>query len=215
MSTPKKTTESGGGILPLLLLPWPETFRRLPRVVLGLVIFGVGIAMMVLADLGLGPWDVFHQGLADLTGIGIGTVIVGVGFLVLALFIPLRERMGVGTVLNTVLIGVTVDVVLAVLSAPESMLARALLMGFGPVLVALGSGLYIGGGLGPGPRDGVMTAMIDRGVKTWHARTAIEVTVLIAGVALGGTVGVGTIWFAVGIGPMVGWFLPRAEMSDL
>jgi uncharacterized membrane protein YczE len=190
-----------------------ETLRRLPRVVVGLVLFGVGIALMVAGDLGLGPWDVFHQGLSDLTGIGIGTIILIVGFAIVFLFIPLDEKVGLGTLLNAVLIGVTVDIVLIVLSTPDSMVMRWLLMLFGPVLIAIGSGLYIGGGLGPGPRDGVMTGLAKRGIRVSRARTGIEVTVLLAGIALGGGVGVGTIWFAFGIGPMVGWFLPRLAMS--
>lgn len=190
-----------------------ETLRRLPRVVAGLVLFGVGIAFMVAGDLGLGPWDVFHQGLADLTGIGIGTIILIVGFAIVLLFIPLNEKVGIGTVLNAVLIGVTVDIVLSVLSTPESMVMRWFLMLVGPVLIAIGSGLYIGGGLGPGPRDGVMTGLAKRGIRVSRARTGIEVTVLLAGIALGGSVGVGTLWFAFGIGPMVGWFLPRLTVS--
>lgn len=196
-----------------VFLPMEETLRRLPRVVLGLVLFGVGIAFMVAADLGLGPWDVFHQGLADLTGIGIGTIILIVGFAILFLFIPLNEKVGLGTLLNAVLIGVTVDVVLLALSTPQSLAMRWLLMLVGPPLIAIGSGLYIGGGLGPGPRDGVMTGLAKRGIRVSRARTGIEVTVLLAGIALGGGVGVGTLWFAFGIGPMVGWFLPRLTMS--
>lgn len=189
------------------------TMRRLPRVVFGLVLFGVGIALMVAGDLGLGPWDVFHQGLADLTGIGIGTIILLVGFAILALFIPLKEKIGLGTLLNAVLIGVTVDIVLLTLSTPASLIARWLLMLSGPVLIAIGSGFYIGGGLGPGPRDGVMTGLAKRGITVSRARTGIEITVLLAGIALGGSVGIGTLWFAFGIGPMVAWFLPRLTMD--
>ncbi len=189
-----------------------ETFRRLPRVVSGLVLFGVGIAFMVAGDLGLGPWDVFHQGLADLTGIGIGTIILLVGLAILGLFVPLNEKIGLGTLLNAVLIGITVDIVLLWLSTPDSLPMRWLLMLSGPVLIALGSGLYIGGGLGPGPRDGVMTGLAKRGIRVSRARTGIEVTVLLAGLALGGSIGVGTLWFTFGIGPMVGWFLPRLTM---
>ena len=139
MQSPEETSAAPPGLL--LLHPWSETLRRLPRVVVGLVVFGLGIAVMVLADLGLGPWDVFHQGLADLSGIGIGIIIVGVGIAILALFIPLREPIGLGTILNAILIGVTVDVVLAVVSPPEPLIFRIFLMVLGPVLVALGSGL--------------------------------------------------------------------------
>lgn len=198
----------------MLLLSLRETLRRLPRVILGLIAFGVGIAMMVQADLGLGPWDVFHQGLADQTGIGIGLIITIVGVIILLAFIPLREKVGIGTLLNAFVIGPTVDITRAVLTEPDSMVLRVLLMIGGPIVVAIGSGLYIGGGLGPGPRDGIMTGLAKRGIAVSRARTGIEITVLAAGLLLGGTVGLGTIWFALGIGPMVGWFLPRLTMDD-
>lgn len=196
-----------------LWLGFGETLARLPRVLFGLVAFGVGIAFMVVADLGLGPWDVFHQGVSDRTGVPIGTVIVLTGVAILGLFPPLGERIGVGTALNAVVIGVTVDAALLVLSTPSSIVGRWLLMFAGPVVIALGSGLYIGGGLGPGPRDGVMTGLARRGISVARARTGIEITVLAAGLLLGGSVGIGTIWFALGIGPMVGWFLPRLTVG--
>lgn len=198
----------------MLLMPWAEILRRLPRVVLGLVLFGVGIAFMVAGDLGLGPWDVFHQGLSDLAGVRIGTVTVVVGLIILLGFIPLREKVGVGTILNAFLIGMTVNVVLPLLGNPEATWVRAALMIGGPVVIALGSGLYIGGGLGPGPRDGIMTGLSKRGIKISRARTGIEVTVLLAGIALGGSVGIGTLWFALGIGPMVGYFLPKLTLPE-
>ncbi len=199
----------------MLLMPWAEILRRLPRVVVGLVLFGVGIAMMVAGDLGLGPWDVFHQGVSDLSGVRIGTVTVIVGFIILLGFIPLREKVGVGTILNAFLIGMTVNAVLSVLTTPDAMWLRALLVVGGPVVIALGSGLYIGGGLGPGPRDGIMTGLAKRGIKISTARTGIEVTVLLAGIALGGSAGIGTLWFAFGIGPMVAYFLPKLTMADV
>lgn len=180
---------------------------------LGLVAFGIGIAMMVQADLGLGPWDVFHQGLADQTGVGIGPIITIVGVIILLGFIPLREKVGIGTLLNAFVIGPTVDVTRSLLAEPDSMVLRVALMVGGPIVIAIGSGLYIGGGLGPGPRDGIMTGLAKRGIPVARARTGIEVTVLAAGLLLGGTVGLGTIWFAFGIGPLVGWFLPRLTMS--
>lgn len=180
----------------------------------GLVLFGVGVAMMVAGDLGLGPWDVFHQGLSDLTGVRIGAIIVMVGLVILLGFIPLRERVGIGTILNAFLIGATVNVVLPLLGRPEALWLRAVLMIGGPVVIALGSGLYIGGGLGPGPRDGIMTGLAKRGIKISTARTGIEVTVLLAGIALGGSAGVGTLWFALGIGPMVGYFLPKLTLPE-
>ncbi len=198
----------------MLFLSWRETLRRLPRVFGGLVCFGIGVALMVQADLGLGPWDVFHQGLSDLTGFGIGPIITIVGLVILLGFIPLRERVGVGTLLNAFVIGPSVSVTRSIVEPPEPMMWRVAFMVAGPVIVAIGSGLYIGGGLGPGPRDGIMTGLARRGIKVSHARTGIEVTVLLAGLWLGGTVGLGTIWFALGIGPMVGYFLPRLTLAD-
>ncbi|MGK0482263.1 MAG: putative membrane protein YczE [Planctomycetota bacterium] len=199
----------------MLLMPWSEILRRLPRVVLGLVLFGIGVAMMVSADLGLGPWDVFHQGLSRLTGVPIGRVIIGVGLVILIGFIPLREKVGVGTLLNALLIGATVSVALALFGRPDSMLLRGALVVGGPIVIAIGSGLYIGGGLGPGPRDGLMTGLARRGIKISRARTGIELTVLAAGLALGGTVGFGTLWFALGIGPLVAYCLPRLSMEPV
>lgn len=196
------------------MLPAGETARRIPRVCLGLVLFGVGIAMMVRGNLGLGPWDVLHQGLSDRTGLGIGVIIVGVGALILVGFIPLGERIGLGTVLNALLIGATVDVVLAMFDRPDHVAARVMLTFGGPIVIAVGSGFYIGGGLGPGPRDGIMTGLARRGMTVSHARTAIEVTVLVTGIALGGSVGIGTLWFAVSIGPLVGAVLPRLSIPD-
>jgi uncharacterized membrane protein YczE len=197
----------------MILLAWGETLRRLPQVLFGLIIFGVGIALMVVADLGLAPWDVLHQGISERTGVGIGTVIIAVGVLVLVGFIPLRERVGLGTLLNAIVIGLAANAALAVLDEPDALPVRIAAMVGGPVIIAIGSGLYIGAGLGPGPRDGLMTGIARRGIPVWRARTVIEITVLASGVALGGTVGLGTIWFAVGIGPMIGWFLPRLTLA--
>ena len=191
-----------------------EILARLPRLVGGLVLCGLGIAVMVAADLGLGPWDVLHQGIERLTGIPIGTVGILVGIAVLLLWFPLRERPGVGTVLNVLIIGITIDLVLLTLVTPQALWMRAALMLSGPVLFAIGSGYYIGAGLGSGPRDGVMTGLARLGVPVGAARAAIELTVLAAGWLLGGTVGVGTVVFAVGIGPLVQWFLPRLHLPD-
>ncbi len=197
----------------MILLPLGETLRRLPQVLLGLVVFGVGIALMVVADLGLAPWDVLHQGISERTDVGIGTVIIAIGLLVVLGFVPLRERVGLGTLLNAVVIGLAANATLAVLDDPEAMPARVAAMVGGPVIIAVGSGLYIGAGLGPGPRDGLMTGIARRGIPVWKARTAIEIAVLATGIALGGTVGLGTIWFAAAIGPMIGWFLPRFTLA--
>ncbi|MEX2551134.1 MAG: hypothetical protein WD638_12985 [Nitriliruptoraceae bacterium] len=191
-----------------------ELRRRLPRLLFGLVLCGLGIASMVAADLGLGPWDVLHQGLSRLSGIPIGTVGILVGLGVLGAWLPLRERPGLGTVLNVIVIGVVIDVTLLFLSTPQAWWFRAAMMLAGPVLFAVGSGFYIGAGLGAGPRDGVMTGLARRGVPVGLARAAIELTVLVAGWTLGGTVGAGTVVFALGIGPLVHLFLPRLALPD-
>jgi uncharacterized membrane protein YczE len=188
--------------------------RRVPRLLAGLVLCGFGIASMVAADLGLGPWDVLHQGISRLSGIPIGMVGILVGLLVLGLWYPLRERPGLGTVLNVIVIGVVIDLVLLVLVTPEAMWLRWVMMLAGPVLFALGSGFYIGAGLGPGPRDGVRTGLARRGIPVGLARTLLEATVLVVGWLLGGTVGAGTVAFAFGIGPLVHLLLPRLQLPD-
>lgn len=180
----------------------------MPRLLAGLVFFGVGIALMVLADLGLGPWDVLHQGISERTGIGIGTVGIFVGLGVLVLWIPLRQRMGIGTVLNTILVGVTIDVVLALAPEPDALALRWAALLAGIAINGIGVGMYIGAGLGPGPRDGVMTAFADRGYSVRVVRTVLELTVLGLGAVLGGTAGVGTVLFALLIGPIVHLTLP-------
>lgn len=191
----------------LLLLPWRETRRRLPRVLVGVWLFGVGIAAMVRADLGLPPWDVFHQGVAQTVGVSLGTVIIATGVVLVLAFVPLRERLGPGTVLNAALIGVSVDTTLAWLPAADAMWSRVALCAAGPAVVGLASGLYLGGGLGPGPRDGLMTAFGRRGYTIWKVRTVIELSALVVGAALGGALGFGTAWFALSIGPFVQLFL--------
>jgi len=196
----------------MIVLPWRETLRRLPALLLGLYLFGAGISFMVEADLGLGPWDVFHQGVAEITGLSIGRVINVVAFIVVLAFIPLKEKLGVGTILNAVVIGVSADLTSALLPELQGLPVRVVAMVLGPVLIAIGSGFYIGAGLGPGPRDGVMTGLARRGIDIWKARFGIELTVLAVGLFLGGSVGVGTVWFAVGIGPMVQFFLRHLTM---
>ena len=191
-----------------------ELRRRLPRLLVGLVLCGLGIASMVAADLGLGPWDVLHQGLSRRSGIPIGTTAILVGLVVLGLWFPLRERPGVGTVLNVIIVGAVIDLTLLVLVTPAALWLRWVMMLAGPVLFAIGSGYYIGAGLGSGPRDGVMTGLARRGIPVGVARAAIELTVLLAGWLLGGTVGAGTLAFALGIGPLVHLFLPRLSVPD-
>ena len=170
---------------------------------------GLGIALMADADLGLGPWDVLHQGLARHTGLSLGVLNIAVGAVVLLLWVPLRQRPGTGTVLNVLVIGVVVDLALAVLPEPGPLAVRTAAMLAGVVLMGIGSGLYIGAGLGPGPRDGLMTGVAARGHSVRSVRTALELTVLVLGWLLGGTVGVGTVVLAVAIGPLVQVSLER------
>jgi uncharacterized membrane protein YczE len=164
---------------------------------------GTGIGLMADADLGLGPWDVLHQGLARHTGLTLGSLNIAVGAVVLLLWIPLRQRLGIGTVLNVLVIGVVVDLTLAALPDLDHLAVRTALMLGGVLLMGVGSGLYIGAGLGPGPRDGLMTGVAARGHSVRSVRTALELGVLVLGWALGGTVGVGTVVLAVAIGPLV------------
>lgn len=181
--------------------------RRLPRLMLGIVLLGAGIGAMVQADLGLSPWDVLHQGIAERTGLSLGVVVILVGIVVLAAWIPLHQPAGVGTVLNTLLVGVGVDVTLELLPEWTSLAARLPLLLGGILITGIGIGLYIGAGLGPGPRDGLMTAIAARGHSLWLVRTVLELAALAAGFALGGTVGLGTVLFAFGIGPLGHVFL--------
>jgi uncharacterized membrane protein YczE len=178
-----------------------ELRRRLPPLVLGLSLLGFAIAMSVRAELGVAPWDVFHQGVADATGLSFGLVVVLTGLVVLGAWIPLRQRMGIGTVLNTLSIGFIADLGLAVIPTSERLLVRVSLLVGALVLFGAGGGLYIGSGLGPGPRDGLMTAITARGHRLWRVRTVMECTVLAAGYAFGGKVGVGTVLLALAIGP--------------
>lgn len=200
----------------MLPLPTPaELRRRLPRLVGALIVMGVGISLMVHADVGLGPWDVLHQGISDRTGIPIGTVGIAVGFVVMLGWIPLRERPGLGTLLNIVVIGVTIDLLLPRLPEVDHLVVRALLSGVGILLWGLATGVYIGVRMGPGPRDGLMTAIAARGPAVWKVRTAIEVSALAVGFALGGTVGPATLVFAFGMGPVVQWSLQRWTLPPL
>ena len=168
---------------------------------------------MVASDLGLGPWEVLHQGVSFHTPIPIGTVGILTGLAVLLLWLPLRERYGLGTALNVVLIGIVIDVTLIWLTTPGLTALRWVYMLGGIVLVGIGSGYYIGSGLGPGPRDGLMTGIARRGYPIGLVRTSIELTALFGGWLLGGTVGIGTVLFAFGIGPLVQLFLPRLTVE--
>jgi uncharacterized membrane protein YczE len=178
----------------------PPRLRRLTQLYAGLVLYGVSDSMLLLAGLGVDPWDVLHQGLSRRLGLGVGTWAVIVGVLVLLLWIPLRQRPGFGTLSNVIVVGLVIDLVLATVPPVHGLGARVVVMASGVVLNGIATGAYIGAGLGPGPRDGLMTGMASRGYSIRVVRTSIEVTVLVTGWLLGGTVGVGTVVYALGIG---------------
>jgi uncharacterized membrane protein YczE len=182
--------------------------RRLAQLYAGLVLYGVSAALILLSALGNDPWDVLHQGLSRQTGIGTGTWVCIVGALVLLAWIPLRQRPGFGTVSNVVVVGLVMEVVLGAFDPPGAIAARAGLLLGGVFLNGVATGLYIGARLGPGPRDGLMTGLAAPGRSLRAVRTAIELTVLVAGAALGGTVGIGTLVYALAIGPLAHLFVP-------
>ncbi|MCC5950137.1 MAG: hypothetical protein JJT89_16930 [Nitriliruptoraceae bacterium] len=186
--------------------------RRLVQLWAGLMLYGASLGLLVEAGLGLAPWDVLHQGLSLVTRLSIGTWVIITGAAVLVLWIPLRQRPGIGTVSNVILIGVALDVTLAVLPSVTSMPLRitCLLLGIG--LNAIATACYLGARLGPGPRDGLMTGLAARGWSIRLARSTVEVTVLAIGWVLGGTVGIGTLVYALGIGPLVQPLLPRLSV---
>jgi uncharacterized membrane protein YczE len=186
---------------------------RLAWLCVGLAGLGVSLALLVKARLGLDPWDVLNQGIARRLGIQIGWVVDAVGGLVLLAWIPLRQRLGVGTVINVVVVGLVVNAVLDIMPDPRGMAQRAGFMVAGVVLNGIATGWYIGAGLGPGPRDGLMTGVVARGHSIRVVRTVIEVSVLVLGFVLGGSVGVGTLAYALSIGPMVHVFLPRLSLA--
>ena len=193
-----------------LLLDRPA--ERLTRCVAGLACFGLGISMFVTARLGLAPWDVFHQGVSRHTGLALGWVIVIIGFVLLLLWIPLRQRPGVGTILNALEIGLVVNLIGTHLPSTDRLVPRLAYVVGAVVVIALGSGLYIGAGLGTGPRDGLMVGLVARGFSVRVTRTILEAVVMASGIALGGHIGVGTLAFMFGIGPLVHVLLPRLEM---
>lgn len=189
--------------------------RRIAQLLVGLFLYGIAIAAMVRAGIGVGPWDVLTQGIVAQTGITFGVVVIAVGVIVLLLWIPIRQKPGVGTVLNILLIGPAADLGLAVIPQQHDWWLQGLLFAGGLVLLAVATGLYVGARLGPGPRDGLMTGIHARwGWPIWAVRTGIEVTVLAVGWLLGGQVGIGTVAFALLIGPMVGLTLPFLRVPD-
>ncbi|MCW2748939.1 MAG: hypothetical protein JWR83_49 [Aeromicrobium sp.] len=187
--------------------------ERLARLLAGLFLYGFTMAMMVESTLGLDPWDVFHQGVANHVSLTFGQVVIVVGALVLLLWIPLRQMPGVGTVLNVIVIGLAADFGMGVIHRPHDLWLRVLLLIGGIVGNGMAGALYIGAQLGPGPRDGLWLGLVRRtghSVRRW--RTTIEVTVLVIGFILGGTVGLGTVLYAVSIGPIVQFFMPYANV---
>ncbi|HHL1871875.1 TPA: YitT family protein [Klebsiella pneumoniae] len=183
--------------------------RRLLQLYIGLVLYGVSTALFVHANLGADPWDVFHLGVAKQLGISFGTVIILTGAAVLLLWIPIRQMPGLGTVSNVIVLGLAADATLAVLPPLESMVARSALLVGAIVLNAIATGMYIGAGFGPGPRDGLMTGLHARtGWSLRGIRTAIELSVLLIGWLLGGKFGVGTVIYALSIGPLIQLCLP-------
>ena len=183
--------------------------RRLLQLYLGLVLYGVSLAMLVRAGLGAAPWDVLHLGLATHLPMTLGQALILTSVLVMVLWIPLREVPGLGTISNAIVIGLAADATLAVLDRPDDLAWRGALMVAAVGLNGLATAAYIGAQLGRGPRDGLMTGIGRRGFTIWKVRTGIELTVLVLGILLGGSLGFGTAWFAVSIGPFVQLFLRR------
>jgi len=189
--------------------------RRIAQLLVGLTLYGVAIALMIRGAIGVPPWDVLSQGLVKQTGLPFGVLTNIIGALVLLLWIPIRQKPGVGTVANVLMIGPAIELGLFLVPAAEGLLEQVLLFVGGLALLAVASGLYIGARFGPGPRDGLMTGVNRRwGVKLWKVRTAIEVSVLSIGWLLGGNVGIGTLLFALLIGPMVGLTVPLLRVPE-
>ena len=191
--------------------------EKLARCITGLAFFGFGITLFLRANLGLAPWDIFHKGLSEKFDISIGLVIEGVGLLLLLLWIPLRQRPGVGTILNAIEIGLVVNLTQPIIGEPDQLIIRVLMVIAGVIVIGLGSALYIGAGLGSGPRDGLMLGLSKRSIAGRQisirvARTVVEISVMVAGLFLGGSIGIGTLIFMFGIGPLVQLILPRFEM---
>lgn len=190
------------------------SFFIVSRLIFGLILFGFGLALLVVGEFGVSPWEVFHQGISRRTPLSIGTTIICVGIIILFILLLLKEPLGVGTVANVLIIGLVVDLTLALLGDISNVIPRIFATLLGPIFVGLGSGFYIGTNLGPGPRDGLMTALNRRGLAIWKARTIIEGLCVLTGVMLGGNIGWGTIWFLFSVGPSVQFFLKRLKIDD-
>ena len=194
---------------------WRDLRRRLPQLLAGIPVLGIGIAMTLQARLGVSPYDVLHQGIAAKTGRSVGTVVIVVGIVILLFWIPLRQRPGLGTLLNTLTVGLVIDRAVRVVPEPELLAARIPLLVAGITITGLGMGLYIGAGLGPGPRDGLMTGLAAKGFPLWAVRTVLELAALAAGWILGGNVGIGTVAFAFSIGPLGHFFLAHLHLENV
>ncbi len=187
--------------------------RRLVQLIVGETFFGIGIGLMLQSGLGLSPWDVLHQGLTVQFGLTVGIWSILSSFVVLLFWLPLRERYGIGTLLNAIIIGVMIDVTAGLVPEAANTWWAVSMMVSGILLVAITSGMYIGANLGPGPRDGLMTAIARRGLSIRLTRVTMEIIVLVIGVLLGGTFGIGTILYALLMGPLVQFFLPRGTID--
>jgi uncharacterized membrane protein YczE len=213
----------GGALLRRLVLPVPriQRPRRIAQLLLGLALYGFSMALMIRGHLGVDPWDVFHLGLNSLLHMDLGLLIIAVSVVVLLVWIPMRQRPGLGTLANVLLVGAATSATLALVPEPSSMLLRIAFLLAGIGLNALAGALYIGAGLGPGPRDGLMTGLVGRGWGSVRLiRTGIEVSVLVvgwvlSGVLWGGPVGPGTVLYAVAIGPLLHWLLPRVTVDGV
>lgn len=208
MPRPRSTT----GLVPLTPIGQLRAGRLLHRVtqlMIGLLLYGFALAMMLKGALGVAPWDVLHQGIARHLSLNYGEVVIAVSIVVLGLWIPLRQWPGVGTIANAIFVGVSVNIGLALLPTQHALAPRIGLLVVGVVLNGFAGALYIGAQLGPGARDGLMTGLVERtGLPVWVVRTGIEVLVVIGGFLLGGNLWVGTLLYAVGIGPLIQLFLP-------
>jgi uncharacterized membrane protein YczE len=189
-------------------IPADQRLRRSLQLFGGLLVYGLSAGLLIEAALGIDPWDVLHQGISRHTGISIGKVTIGIGVLVLLGWIPLKQRPGLGTVANAIVIGVAMDFALDLLPHPDAIAVRVAFLALGIGLSGIATGLYIGAGMGPGPRDGLMTGIAARGHSIRVVRTGLEVTVLLLGWALGGNVGVGTVAYALLIGPIAHITIP-------
>jgi uncharacterized membrane protein YczE len=189
--------------------------RRLLQLYAGLILYGASMGLQIRAGLGLDPWDVFHQGVSDKTGLSFGTIVIITGALVLLAWVPLRQMPGIGTVSNVFVIGIVVDLTLSVLGDVHGLGYQLMMLAAGVTLNAVAGAAYIGAGLGPGPRDGLMTGLVRRtGGKVGVIRTSIELSVLAVGFALGGTVGLGTVVYALSIGPLLQLLLPAFTIKS-